>query len=44
VTLHAEIDGLAPGDLDAALERADAGCPFSTLLRNAGVEVTVGLV
>jgi osmotically inducible protein OsmC len=27
----------------AAVERADAGCPFSTLLRNAGVDVTVEL-
>ena len=26
-----------------AVERADAGCPFSTLLRNAGVEVSVSL-
>jgi osmotically inducible protein OsmC len=26
-----------------AVERADAGCPFSTLLRNAGVDVTVEL-
>jgi len=25
----------------AALERADAGCPFSTLLRKAGAEVSV---
>jgi osmotically inducible protein OsmC len=27
-----------PGDV---LERADASCPFSTLLRKAGVEVTI---
>jgi hypothetical protein len=26
---------------DDLLERADAGCPFSTLLKNAGVEVTI---
>ena len=26
---------------DEQLERADAGCPFSTLLKNAGVEVTI---
>ena len=25
----------------AAIERADAGCPFSTLLRKAGVDVTI---
>jgi lipoyl-dependent peroxiredoxin len=44
VTLHAAVDDVDPGDLVEALERADAGCPFSTLLRKAGVEVTVGLV
>ena len=37
VRVRAEVDG--DTDLDAALERADAGCSFSTLLRNAGVEV-----
>ena len=26
---------------DDVLERADAGCPFSTLLRNAGVSVEI---
>jgi len=26
---------------DDVLERADASCPFSTLLRNAGVDVTI---
>ena len=26
-----------------AVERADAGCPFSTLLRNAGADVSVAL-
>jgi osmotically inducible protein OsmC len=26
---------------DDLLERADAGCPFSTLLKNAGVDVTI---
>lgn len=30
------------GDVPAALlEKADEGCPFSTLLKNAGVEVTI---
>jgi organic hydroperoxide reductase OsmC/OhrA len=30
------------GDADAELiEKADAGCPFSILLKNAGVEVTI---
>ena len=26
----------------AAIERGDAGCPFSTLLRKAGVAVEIG--
>jgi osmotically inducible protein OsmC len=30
-------------DDGAALERADAGCPFTTLLRKAGVDVSVTL-
>jgi osmotically inducible protein OsmC len=31
-----------PADVpDDLLERADAGCPFSIMLRNAGVEVTI---
>jgi lipoyl-dependent peroxiredoxin len=33
--------GLDPGAFDALVEAADAGCPFSTLLRNAGVTVSV---
>jgi osmotically inducible protein OsmC len=44
VTVHADVDGVDAGTLAETLERADAGCPFSTLLRNAGVEVTVNLV
>lgn len=38
VTADVEADEAA---LAAALERADAGCPFSTLLRKAGAEVSV---
>jgi lipoyl-dependent peroxiredoxin len=30
-------------DDSGAVERADAGCPFSTLLRDAGVDVSVEL-
>jgi lipoyl-dependent peroxiredoxin len=41
VTISAQVEGADDAALDAALEKADAGCPFSTLLRNAGVEVTV---
>jgi len=35
-------DGLDDAALQAALEKADAGCPFSRLLRRAGVELHVG--
>src|SRR5689334_25410057 len=35
-------DGLDDAALRLALEKADAGCPFSRLLRRAGVEVHVG--
>jgi osmotically inducible protein OsmC len=34
VTVHGDVD-------DETVEKADAGCPFSILLKNAGVEVTV---
>lgn len=43
VTLSAAVEGVDEGTLAETLERADAGCPFSTLLRKAGVEVTVNL-
>ena len=35
-------DGLDAAALQPALEKADAGCPFSRLLRRAGVELHVG--
>jgi osmotically inducible protein OsmC len=38
VASHVVVHGEVPEDL---LEAADRGCPFSTLLRNAGVEVTI---
>ena len=41
VRIQAEVDGADADALEAALARADSGCPFSTLLRNAGVEVDV---
>jgi osmotically inducible protein OsmC len=44
VMLRAVVDGVDAGTLADTLERADAGCPFSTLLRKAGVDVTVELV
>jgi osmotically inducible protein OsmC len=37
LTVRADVDGMA----EDALTRADEGCPFSTLLRKAGAEVTV---
>ena len=43
VRIHTVVDGADAALLEAALERADAGCPFSILLREAGVEVDVGL-
>jgi osmotically inducible protein OsmC len=41
VTIRADLDGVDDAALAAAIERADAGCPFSTLLRKAGVELTI---
>jgi lipoyl-dependent peroxiredoxin len=37
----ANAPGLDPAAFDALVEAADAGCPFSTLLKNAGVSVSV---
>jgi osmotically inducible protein OsmC len=39
VTVRAEVEGV--DDLAPFIERADAGCPFSTLLRKAGAAVEV---
>jgi osmotically inducible protein OsmC len=41
VTIAADVDGADHSALQAAIELADAGCPFSTLLRNAGVSVEI---
>ena len=41
VSVRIEVEGASDETLAAAVERADAGCPFSTLLRKAGAEVTV---
>ena len=38
---RADVDGADDAAIAAAIERADAGCPFSALLKQAGVEVTV---
>ncbi len=42
VTVTATVDGADAAALDAAIERADAECPFSALLKRAGAEVTIG--
>jgi lipoyl-dependent peroxiredoxin len=41
VSVRIDVDGATDEALAAAVERADAGCPFSTLLRNAGVDVSI---
>jgi osmotically inducible protein OsmC len=41
ITVHAEVKGTSDEALAAAIERADEGCPFSSLLRRAGATVTV---
>lgn len=41
VTIRAQADGVDDDALAGAIERADAGCPFSTLLRKAGVTVEI---
>ena len=37
----ANAPGLDPAAFDGLVEAADAGCPFSTLLKNADVAVSV---
>src|SRR6266700_5408272 len=41
VTVHADVDGADEVALADALEKADEGCPFSALLKRAGVTVQV---
>lgn len=41
IRVHAEVDGASDEGLAAAIERADQGCPFSTLLRKAGASIEV---
>lgn len=41
ITVHTEVEGASDDALGAAIERADQGCPFSTLLRKAGATVEV---
>jgi organic hydroperoxide reductase OsmC/OhrA len=39
--MRAAADGLDDAALQAAAEQADEGCPYSQLLKRAGVEVRV---
>jgi len=41
IRVRAEVEGASDEALAAALERADQGCPFSTLLRKAGASIEV---
>ncbi len=41
VEIVVHVDGLEEDALQAALARADEGCPFSALLRRAGADVQV---
>jgi osmotically inducible protein OsmC len=41
VAAVAAVDGIDDGALQQALEKADAGCPFSQLLKRAGADVRV---
>ena len=41
IRVHADVEGITDEGLANAIERADQGCPFSTLLRKAGASVEV---
>jgi osmotically inducible protein OsmC len=41
VTVRVDADGTDDAALADAFEKADAGCPFSTLLKKAGVSVEI---
>jgi lipoyl-dependent peroxiredoxin len=41
LTISTEVAGAEPAALAAAIERADEGCPFSTLLKKAGATVQI---
>jgi osmotically inducible protein OsmC len=44
LSVRADVDGVSEGSLAAAFERAEAGCPFSTLLKKAGARVNVSRI
>jgi lipoyl-dependent peroxiredoxin len=41
LTVRTDVDGASDEARAAAIERADEGCPFSTLLKKAGATVSV---
>jgi osmotically inducible protein OsmC len=41
LSVAVKVDGASDEALAAAIQRADEGCPFSTLLKKAGADVTV---
>jgi organic hydroperoxide reductase OsmC/OhrA len=41
VDMVARVDSIDDAALQTAVEKADAGCPFSQLLKRAGAEVSV---
>jgi osmotically inducible protein OsmC len=43
VTVSAAVDGADEAALNAAIAKADEGCPFSALLKRAGAEVQISL-
>jgi osmotically inducible protein OsmC len=43
IRVHADVEGITDEGLAAALERAEHGCPFATLLRKAGASVEVSV-
>jgi len=43
VTVDADVDGADRAALEAAIEKADGGCPFSALLKRAGAHVQISL-
>jgi osmotically inducible protein OsmC len=43
VTVSAAVDGADEAALNAAIAKADEGCPFSALLKRAGADVQISL-
>ena len=43
VTVKADVEGADQTALEAAVAKADEGCPFSALLKRAGADVQISL-